>query len=124
MQTAFHKPARGLILESVFTSASDMSRKIFPLIPLGWAIRSKLDAISKVPIVTFPKLFLHGNRDEIVPLDLGKKLFDAAAKPKTFYIIEGAGHNDTYIIGGREYYKVLDKFITDALKIPMTSKKI
>ena len=101
-----------------------MSRKIFPLIPLGWAIRSKLDAISKVPIVTFPKLFLHGNRDEIVPLDLGKKLFDAAAKPKTFYIIEGAGHNDTYIIGGREYYKVLDKFITDALKIPMTSKKI
>ena len=124
VQTAFHKPARGLILESVFTSASDMSRKIFPLIPLGWAIRSKLDAISKVPIVTFPKLFPHGNRDEIVPLDLGKKLFDAAAEPKTFYIIEGAGHNDTYIIGGREYYKVLDKFITDALKIPMTSKKI
>ena len=77
-----------------------------------------------MPIVTLPKLFLHGNRDEIVPLDLGKKLFDAAAEPKTFYIIEGAGHNDTYIIGGPEYYKVLDKFITDALKIPMTSKKI
>ena len=30
VQTALHNPARGLILESVFTSASDMSRKIFP----------------------------------------------------------------------------------------------
>ncbi|MZG53360.1 MAG: alpha/beta hydrolase [Nitrospinae bacterium] len=124
VETALHKPARGLILESVFTSASDMSRKISPLIPLGWAIRSKLDAVNKVPDITLPKLFLHGNRDEIVPFDLGKKLYDAAADPKFFYTIEGAGHNDTYIMGGRDYYKALDEFITETLKIPMTSQKI
>ena len=123
VQTALKNPARGLILESVFTSASDMSRKIFPLIPLGWAIRSKLDAISKVPRLALPKLFLHGNRDEIVPFVLGKKLFDAAVEPKTFYAIEGAGHNDAYIIGGSQYYKVLDEFIKDTLKIPMTLNK-
>ncbi|MEK9629355.1 MAG: alpha/beta hydrolase, partial [Nitrospinota bacterium] len=91
VQTAINKSARGLILESTFTSAADMSRKIIPLIPLGWAIRSKLDAIGKVPQIQLPKLILHGDRDEIVPFDLGKKLFDAAAQPKTFYTIEGAG---------------------------------
>lgn len=123
IETALHKPARGLILESVFTSASDMSRKIFPLIPLGWAIRSKLDAIGNIPKLTFPKLILHGNRDEVVPFDLGKKLYDAAADPKTFYTIEGAGHNDTYIMGGRDYFKALDGFITETLKNPMTSPK-
>lgn len=115
VETALNHPARGLILESVFTSASDMSRKVFPLIPLGWAIRSKLDAIGKVPNLKLPKLFLHGTRDEIVPYDLGRKLFDHAGEPKKFYPIEGAGHNDTYTIGGRDYFDTLNRFITETL---------
>jgi len=118
VETALHHPARGLILESVFTSASDMSRKVFPLIPLGWAIRSKLDAIGKVPNLKLPKLFLHGTRDEIVPYDLGRKLFDRAGEPKEFYSLEGAGHNDTYIIGGRDYFNTLNRFITETLANP------
>ena len=122
-ETALNNPARGLILESTFTSASDMSRKIIPLIPLGWAIRSKLDAINKVPELKLPKLFLHGDRDEVVPFDLGRKLYEGASDPKSFYIIQGAGHNDTYIMGGRDYYNALDRFITETLKIPMTSQK-
>ena len=116
VETALDHPARGLILESVFTSASDMSRQVFPLIPLGWAIRSKLDAIGKVPHLTLPKLFLHGTRDEVVPYDLGRKLFDSAVEPKTFYPIEGAGHNDTYILGGRDYFNALSLFITETLQ--------
>lgn len=122
-ETALNNPARGLILESTFTSASDMSRKIIPLIPLGWAIRSKLDAINKVTELKLPKLFLHGDRDEVVPFDLGRKLYEEASDPKSFYIIQGAGHNDTYIMGGRGYYNALDEFITETLKIPMTSHK-
>ena len=115
VETALNHPARGLILESVFTSASDMSRKVFPLIPLGWGIRSKLDAIGNVPNLKLPKLILHGTRDEIVPYDLGRKLFDHAGEPKKFYPIEGAGHNDTYTIGGRDYFDTLNRFITETL---------
>jgi fermentation-respiration switch protein FrsA (DUF1100 family) len=122
-ETALNNPARGLILESTFTSASDMSRKIITLIPLGWAIRSKLDAINKVPELKLPKLFLHGDRDEVIPFDLGRKLYEEASDPKSFYIIQGAGHNDTYIMGGRGYYNALDGFVTETLKIPMTSQK-
>lgn len=116
VETAMNHPARGLILESVFTNSADMSRQVFPLIPLGWAIRSKLDAIGKVPHLKLPKLFLHGTRDEIVPYDLGRKLFEQAGDPKTFYSIEGAGHNDTYILGGVGYYDVLNRFITETLQ--------
>lgn len=116
LETAMHHPARGLILESVFTSSADMSRKIFPFIPLGWAVRSKLDALGRVPHLTLPKLFLHGTRDEIVPYELGRKLFEQAGEPKTFYPIEGAGHNDTYIQGGAEYFNALNHFISETLK--------
>ncbi len=116
VETAMNHPASGLILESVFTNSADMSRAIFPFIPLGWAVRSKLDAVGKVPHLKLAKLFLHGTRDEIVPYDLGRKLFEKAGNPKTFYAIEGAGHNDTYILGGVEYFDVLNRFITETLK--------
>lgn len=116
VETASNHPAKGLILESVFTDSADMARKVFPLLPLGWAVRSKLDAIGKVPHLNIPKLFLHGTRDEIVPYDLGRKLFDHAVEPKTFYSIDGAGHNDTYILGGRDYFDALNRFIKDTLK--------
>jgi fermentation-respiration switch protein FrsA (DUF1100 family) len=116
VETAMNHPARGLILESVFTNSADMSRTVFPLIPLGWAVRSKLDAVGKVPHLKLAKLFLHDTRDEIVPYDLGRKLFEKAGNPKTFYAIEGAGHNDTYILGGVEYYDALNRFITETLK--------
>ena len=116
VETAMNHPARGLILESVFTSSADMSRTVFPLIPLGWAVRSKLDAVGKVPHLKLAKLFLHGTRDEIVPYDLGRKLFEKAGDPKEFYAIEGAGHNDTYILGGVGYFDALNRFITETLK--------
>jgi uncharacterized protein len=116
VETARNLPARGLILESVFTNSADMARKIFPFFPLGWAVKSKLDAVAIVPHLRLPKLFLHGTRDEIVPYDIGRKLFDAAGEPKTFYAIEGAGHNDTTLLGGHDYFEALHQFISKTLK--------
>lgn len=108
---ASRNPVAGLILESVFTSARDMAKTIYPLIPIGWAIRSKLDALARVPHLQMPKLFLHGDRDEVVPYRLGRELFEAAAEPKRFYDIKGAGHNDTYTVGGKPYFDAIDRFI-------------
>lgn len=116
VEVAASNPAAGLILESVFTSAKEMAGKVFPIMPIGWAIRSKFSAIEKVPDLKLPKLFLHGTEDEIVPYKLGRKLYSAAAEPKEFYDIEGAGHNDTYGVGGPEYFSALNRFITDTLR--------
>ncbi len=93
-----------------------MAKKMIPFLPLGFAIRSKLDAVNQVPHITVPKLFLHGTGDEIIPYRLGRKLFDAAAEPKAFYDIEGAGHNDTYRTGGAPYYARLAQFINESLQ--------
>ncbi len=54
---------------------------------------------------------MHGNRDAIVPIELGRKLFDAANEPKQFYEIEGADHNNTYLVGGDEYLERARSFI-------------
>lgn len=122
VEVASQRPAAGLILESVFTSAKDMARKMLPFLPLGYFIKSKFDAIGKVPTLEIPKLFLHGTEDNIVPYRLGRKLFEAAANPKEFYDIVGAGHNDTYIIGGKAYFDALDRFIKQTLAASLTTK--
>ena len=111
VEVASGNPAAGLILESVFPSAGKMAEKIFPVLPLGGAIKSRFDAISKVPDLKLPKLFIYGTQDEIVPYKLGRELFSVAADPKEFYDIQGAGHNDTFLVGGAGYFNALGQFI-------------
>ena len=111
IEIATKNPVAGIILESVFSSAEKMARNIFPVLPLGWAIKSKFDAVGKVPSLKIPKLFLHGTQDEIVPYKMGRELFSAALEPKLFYDIEGGGHNDTFLVGGVKYFTAIDEFI-------------
>lgn len=108
---ATKKPSRGIILESAFTSAKDVAKEMNRWLPLHFVIRSKFDSITKIKQIHSPMLFIHGNDDEIIPITLGKKLFEAANEPKWFYEISGAGHNDTYVVGGSRYFQQLDEFI-------------
>ena len=56
-------------------------------------------------------LFLLGNKDDVVPISAGKRLFDVAREPKQFYVIPNAGHNDTYAVGGEPYFATLARFL-------------
>ena len=101
----------GLILESPFASAEDMAKIAYPHLPLHLLVRGKYDSFSKIGEISCPLLVLHGDRDELVPISQGQKLYEAAAGPKSFYVIQGAAHNDTYIAGGEPYYRALGDFI-------------
>ncbi|HAL56444.1 MAG TPA: peptidase [Bacteroidetes bacterium] len=103
VDVATQRPAAALILESTFTSAREMARILYPILPAQFLIRSKFNSIDKIRRLTIPILVMHGDQDSIIPFKLGKKLFDAAPAPKEFYEIIGADHNDTYFVGGREY---------------------
>lgn len=41
---------------------------------------------------------------------MGEKLFRAAKTPKSFHPLKGAGHNDTYLVGGPAYFDTLEVF--------------
>jgi fermentation-respiration switch protein FrsA (DUF1100 family) len=110
IDVALHRPAAGLILESTFSSAKDVARLAYPYLPVQFTLRSKFNSIDKIGKVGIPILQMHGNRDGIIPFELGKKLFEAAGEPKEFYVIEGADHNDTYIVGGQPYLEKVKMF--------------
>jgi hypothetical protein len=61
--------------------------------------------------VRVPLLMIHGTDDEVIPYELGRKLFDAANEPKEFYSMPGATHNDPFLVGGEAYYNKIREFI-------------
>jgi fermentation-respiration switch protein FrsA (DUF1100 family) len=103
-ELAIRSDSLALILESPFVSVPEMARVVFPLLPLGPLLSTQYNTVEKVQRVKVPVFILHGEQDEVVPFAQGRKVFDAAAEPKRFYAIRGAGHNDTYVVGGEPYF--------------------
>jgi fermentation-respiration switch protein FrsA (DUF1100 family) len=102
-------PPRALILETPFVSIRAMARNLFG--PLAVVAPRSFDNLSKILRLKCPKLFIHGDSDSLVPYAQGRQLFEAAPPPKAFYTIRGAGHNDTYVVGGPTYFRRIRRFI-------------
>jgi fermentation-respiration switch protein FrsA (DUF1100 family) len=109
-EVATQRPAAGLILESTFTSGKDVAQLLYPFLPVGPFMHSKFNTIDKIRTLHLPVLVMHGSIDEILPVGLGRQLFGAANDPKEYYEIAAARHNDTFFVGGEEYFDRIDRF--------------
>ncbi|MDH4186630.1 MAG: lysophospholipase [Nitrospira sp.] len=115
-ELAAQKPAAGLILESSFPSIEAVARFHYGGLPVHWLLGADFALINRLPQLSLPKLVIHGDRDEIIPLALGRQVFEAAKPPKSFYLIEGAGHNNTYQSGGTAYFRRWVEFVQAAIR--------
>jgi len=106
------RPLAGLILESTFSSLADVSAHHYSRVLAPFA-GGAYDSAGKIERVRAPILFFHGDRDGIIPLPLGRALFDAAPAPKSFETLAGAGHNDTLEIGGPAYFARIARFLDE-----------
>jgi len=105
----------GLIVESSFTSIPDMAGTHYPVVP-KFMIRTRMNSLAKIPTISCPKLFIHSKADRIVPYALGRKLYEAASEPKRFHEVVGAGHNETWLVGGNAYFDALSGFVREAVQ--------
>lgn len=69
---------------------------------------SSIDQIKKS--VT-PILFIHGNADEFVPVNMAYKLYDNANINKELIIVDGAGHAESRLADEELYYGSIFRFI-------------
>ncbi len=69
---------------------------------------SSIDQIKKS--VT-PILFIHGNADEFVPVNMAYKLYDNANINKELIIVDGAGHAESRLADEELYYGSIFSFI-------------
>jgi fermentation-respiration switch protein FrsA (DUF1100 family) len=95
---ASQRPCAALVLVSPFTRLRDVARVHYG--PLAALAGDRFDALGLIPTIRRPLLVAHGDQDEIVPFELGVRLFEAAAEPKRFLRVEGAHHNDVFASTG------------------------
>jgi hypothetical protein len=112
---ALKREVKALILESAFTSTKDMAKTMFLFGLLAPVLPSNYNNLKKIVRIDVPKLIIHGTEDNIVPYSMGEKLFDASKAPKFFFPIEKAGHNDTYFVDQRTYFKTIATFAKDLI---------
>jgi hypothetical protein len=100
-----------LIVESTFSSARDMAGRIFPLVSRLIVLRYQFDTMRYIEQVKCPVLVVHSSEDEIIPYQMGQKIYQAASEPKYFLEIRG-DHNSGFIQSQPDYAQGLNKFFT------------
>ncbi len=106
LEAAARVPVDGIVIESSFTTLADMAASTG--IPLARYLAAyDFASIATIRSLEAPLLVVHGDRDEVVPLAMGKRLSDAAvsARVKHFHVVSGGSHNDTWRVGGEDYWR-------------------
>jgi hypothetical protein len=102
---------KGVILESCFTSYADIGRKFYPYMPVKLLAKYSFNTFEYVKKLKCPILVIHSRNDEIIPFELGLRLYEQAAnEPKEFLEIFGS-HNEGFLHTGQIYRDGLKKWL-------------
>jgi hypothetical protein len=104
----------GLIIESGFANVFNLFDYLgFPLEALGIPVPETPSSFDLIRKISLPTLVMHGEYDQIVPLEEGKALYDGiGAKDKRLLVIPGVDHNTIFMGGMEPYIKALRDFIS------------
>lgn len=113
---ALARPPAALVLESSFPGimrvAAAVGKQPWLARMMTWALlRSRYDINRRLRALSTPVMVAHGTNDDLIPIELGREVFEAANEPKTWRTVPGAGHNDTFAVGGEAYHRALGEFI-------------
>jgi fermentation-respiration switch protein FrsA (DUF1100 family) len=88
-----------LVMVSPFTSLRAVASRTVPWLPMSLVLPDRYDTLAKAEDIRAPTLIVHGDRDEVVPFDMGETLGRAIAGAR-FMRVPGAMHGDIYLRGG------------------------
>lgn len=102
-----------LIVESTFSSLADLAASAVG--PLGsiavWISGERFDSFAKIGTIDAPILILHGDRDDTVPIALGRKLHDAAPARGHWVEVPGGNHSRLHEDASGVYRRALAALI-------------
>ncbi|MFP4313910.1 MAG: alpha/beta hydrolase [Alphaproteobacteria bacterium] len=99
VQMASEFNARALILESAYDSTAEVAKNMYWMFPVDWLMIDQYRSIDKIGNIKVPVLFIHAERDGIIPIKHAENLFNATKSPKKFVRLGNGGHNDLHVHG-------------------------
>lgn len=114
LHLATARPIRAVVIESAFTNATDMARVHYRFLP-SFIVRLSMDNLARAGQLTAPMLVFHGAEDDIAPPRMGRAVAEAG-HARELVMIQGAGHNEIYDVGGEEYRRKFTAFLAETLR--------
>lgn len=113
-------PFDALILQSTFTSLPQVTRVLFPRLPLHLFAGNIFDTVSVIRRLQVPLLVLHGTQDEVCPCWMAHEIFDACPAPqKRIHCVDGGLHKDLYLRDPDALIWAISQFIAE---LPHTTR--
>jgi uncharacterized protein len=101
-QIAAEKPVGALILDSPYVSMSEVAAHHYPFVPVNLLLRDRYETGRYIRKVTAPVLVLHGEQDDVIPVEMGRRVYEAASEPKSLLTFPEGGHIDHWQFGSYE----------------------
>ena len=99
VQLAERETVGGVILDAPYTSIADVGARLYPYLPVQTFILDRYDSLSRIARINAPLLIVHGDQDDLIPISMGRRLFEHAKEPRQFSPIVGGGHADHWMFG-------------------------
>ncbi|MBS0242166.1 MAG: alpha/beta hydrolase [Proteobacteria bacterium] len=94
VQIAAEKPVAAVILDAPYTSIVDVALLSYPYLPVRPLLLDRYETMSHIGRVRAPLLVIHGEKDRIIPVSMGKTVFAAANEPKKLILFPEGNHVD------------------------------
>lgn len=104
-------PSAAVILEGAPASLVAIGERQYPWMPIRLVMRNPFESIRRIDRIRSPILFLHSPEDDIIPIDEGRKLYQAAHAPKTFIEVRG-GHVYASEVDANAFYGAIERFLS------------
>jgi hypothetical protein len=99
VQLAAELPVAGVILDAPYTSIVDVAAKAYPFLPVRLFLVDRYETTRYIAKIKAPLLILHGERDGVVPVAMGRELARLAPGPKKLVVFPNGHHSDLYVEG-------------------------
>ncbi|NEW44118.1 alpha/beta hydrolase [Nocardia cyriacigeorgica] len=116
LELALAHPPAGLILMSTFTGMREAARSVYPFLPAP-LIPDAYPSLRRIPELRVPVLLMHGDQDELLPLEHARRLYAAAPDPKKLVVYPGAGHNDIIALAGGLWIDTVTTWVREVCPI-------
>jgi len=108
-ELALRETVGGLILQSTYTSITELGVELFPWLPVRWIGTIRYDTRSKLPRVKVPVLIMHSRVDSLIGFQHAERNYAAANEPKLLWEI-GGDHNRFLEFDRMRYLEGLNRF--------------
>ncbi len=95
-QLAVRVEAQALVLEAPMSSVTAVAQARYPYLRVRPFLRDRFESDRHIANIAMPLLVIHGDDDQVIPLEFGEALYGAAVEPKHMKVIKGAGHTNLY----------------------------